>query len=148
MIIRPAVASDAEALTGLIFRSKASNGYDVEFMEACRDELRVSTHSLTVAEYWVADEAGPVGCFALATDGSVARVENFFVDPDYQRKGIGRKLWAKIQARAVETGCNRLILDADPNALPFYEAMGFSVVGEVPSGSISGRMLPRMELSL
>ena len=36
-------------------------------------------------------------------------------------------------------------LDADPHAVGFYEHMGAKVIGEAPSGSIPGRMLPRME---
>ena len=148
MIIRRAAPTDIDALTDLIFRSKASNGYDAAFMESCREELRVTADKLASAEYWVADQQGPVGCFAIVVNGQEAEVENFFVDPDLQRQGIGRQLWAKIQSRVKDFGCNRLVLDADPNAVPFYSAMGFTTIGESPSGSIPGRMLPHMELRL
>lgn len=36
----------------------------------------------------------------------------------------------------------------DPFAVAFYEAMGMRITGESPSGSIPGRMLPRMERRL
>jgi SAM-dependent methyltransferase len=42
----------------------------------------------------------------------------------------------------------RLTIDADPHAEAFYVAMGAARVGESPSGSIPGRMLPRLELSV
>ena len=41
-----------------------------------------------------------------------------------------------------------LHLDADPFAVPFYTAMGFTVEGFVPSGSIEGRELPHMTYEL
>ena len=148
MIIRRANETDIDALTDLIFRSKASNGYDAAFMEACRDELSVTAEKLEAAVYWVAEENGLAGCVALSMDGTAGVVENFFVDPDRQRQGVGRQLWDLVRARAVEMGAERLVLDADPNAVQFYEAMGFIVVGETPSGSIPGRVLPLMELRL
>lgn len=37
---------------------------------------------------------------------------------------------------------------ADAFAVAFYEAMGMRITGESPSGSIPGRMLPRMERRL
>lgn len=148
MNIRRATPTDAIALTDLIFRSKASNGYDAAFMESCREELRVTVGKLNAAEYWVADRNSLAGCVALVINGAVAEVENFFVDPNYQRQGIGRKLWDIAKARAAEAGCDRMVLDADPEAVPFYEAMGFKTIGESPSGSIPGRMLPLMQLQL
>ncbi|MCC0041531.1 MAG: hypothetical protein H6880_05120 [Rhodobiaceae bacterium] len=36
----------------------------------------------------------------------------------------------------------------DPFAVAFYEAMGMRITGESPSGSIPGRMLPRMQRRL
>ncbi len=36
----------------------------------------------------------------------------------------------------------------DPSAVPFYKALGFEVVGEVPSGSIAGRSLPHMTIAI
>jgi len=42
----------------------------------------------------------------------------------------------------------RVVLDADPGAEPFYARFGARRTGEVPSGSIEGRMLPRMAFVL
>lgn len=71
-------------------------------------------------------------------------VHTFFIDPNYQRKGIGRLLWQKIQSRAAQEGLQFVQLDADPQAVAFYAAMGFEVIGQTPSGSIKGRFLPKM----
>ena len=37
------------------------------------------------------------------------------------------------------------MIDSDPEARPFYEAMGAVLVGDSPSASIPGRRLPRLE---
>lgn len=147
--IRRARPEEAAALTDLSLRSKRSNGYDEAFMEACREELTVTASRLAAGEFWVAEADGLRGCVCLAADleAGSGEVEAFFVDPDWQRRGVGRLLWLKVLERARSKGLARLHLDADPAAVPFYEAMGFRVMGEAPSGSIEGRMLPRMELA-
>ena len=45
-------------------------------------------------------------------------------------------------------GASGITLDADPNSVGFYQRMGMEIVGESPSGSIPGRMLPRMRKAL
>ena len=148
--IRRARVEEAETLTELSIRSKRSNGYDEAFMAECREELTVTAERLTVGEYWVADSGIVYGCACLCSDanGHSGEVHAFFVDPGWQRKGIGRLLWQKLVERAKAKRLEVLHLDADPNAVPFYEALGFKVVGEVPSGSIAGRHLPYMTIPI
>lgn len=40
MRLKPARIGECAELTDLVMRSKASNGYDAAFMEACRADLR------------------------------------------------------------------------------------------------------------
>jgi ribosomal protein S18 acetylase RimI-like enzyme len=131
--IRKARPEDVKDLTELSIRSKRSNGYDEAFMAACREELTVTEDHLADGEYWVAESGVVCGCA---------------IDPDWQRQGIGRLLWKKLLERAKERRLERLHLDADPAAAPFYGALGFEVAGESPSGSIAGRTLPHMTLVL
>lgn len=148
--IRRARPEDADVLTDLSIRSKRSNGYDEAFMAACRAELTVTRKSLREGEYWVAQSGVVCGCACLSADadGRSGEIHAFFIDLAWQRRGIGRLLWAKLLERAKESGLERLYLDADPAAVPFYEALGFEVTGTSPSGSIAGRTLPRMTLGL
>ena len=148
--IRLASQDETRVLTELSLRSKRSNGYDEAFMAACREELTVTRQSLAEGEYWVAECGGLCGCACLLTDpdGRGGEVHAFFIDPAWQRRGVGRLLWRKLAERAREKGLAELRLDADPAAVPFYEAMGFTVVGEAPSGSIPGRKLPHMTASV
>ncbi len=144
-IVRPAKWHDFPALSSLAFRSKASNGYDAAFMEACRDELTYTAETLSAGETWLLELSGkPVGFFDIRLETDKAEVHAMFVEPEVRGTGIGRRLWARLEQRARAMKAEALMLDADPFAVAFYEAMGCEVIGEAASGSIPGRMLPRM----
>lgn len=147
MKLRRAQAADAEALTALAYASKQSNGYDDAFMAACVDELRVTPDQIAATHFLLAEDTSgpPLGCACLTPKGEIS---SFYIDPHHQRRGIGRLLWGGIMDAAKAQNLTRLTLDADPAAVPFYSAMGFEVVAEVPSGSIPGRLLPQMALRL
>jgi ribosomal protein S18 acetylase RimI-like enzyme len=147
LLIRRARAGEAERLSQLAFRAKASHGYDAAFMETCRAELSVTPADFGKRIFWAAESGGHVVGFAglwPASDGA-AEVDPLYVEPSLQRGGVGRLLWAALEAHARETGVARIVLDSDPHAVGFYERMGCRVIGEAPSGSIPGRMLPHME---
>lgn len=149
--IRRPRPDEAKALTELILRSKRSNGYDEAFMSACVPELTVTTRRLAENEFWLAEANGRLcGCACLAAGAAegIGQVLAFFVAPGLQRRGIGRALWGRLVERARARNIGRLELDADPFAVPFYQAMGMRTVGAVPSGSIAGRTLPRMAIQL
>jgi GNAT superfamily N-acetyltransferase len=149
--LRRARPEEAAALTALALRAKRSNGYDDAFMAACTAELTVTPGHLLEREYWLAEAAGVLAgsvCLDAAPGSTDGEVHAFFVDPAWQRQGVGRRLWQKTLERATALGLRTLHLDADPFAVPFYRAMGLCVIGETPSGSIPGRMLPKMALRL
>jgi len=143
--LRRALTADADALSDLSYRSKASNGYDVDFMEACREELAVTQQIIADGEIWISEANGkPVGFFNIGLEKDVLEVYSLYVDPDVKRSGVGRTLWGALEERAGAMTAKAIELDADPSAVEFYTAMGCSVIGQAPSGSIPGRMLPRM----
>lgn len=145
--VRRAVANEAAALTDLVMRSKAHWGYDDAFMEACREELKVTGDIIEATEFWVAETDRPVGLYKLVP-AKRGYVHLLFVDPDMIGTGLGKRLWDHLEQRARATGCEMLYLEADPFARPFYERIGLVVVGKTPSESVPGRMLPAMEKRL
>ena len=144
--LRRAAPDEAAALTDIALRSKAHWGYDQAFMDACRDELTVTAASMRLGENWLAeDAAGQIaGFFRLRAKNDIAEVYDLFVEPDCIGSGLGRLLWDKLEALAAEMNVDTIGIDADPHAVDFYTHMGATVVGEAPSGSIPGRMLPRL----
>lgn len=146
--IRTARAGEAAVLTALALRSKASNGYDDAFMAACVDELTLTEATIASGEIFVAGDEEPFGMFRLICQGETGHVEDMFIAPEIKRQGVGKALWAHLEREARRSGCARLELDADPFAVAFYEVMGMRVTGQGASGSIPGRMLPRMSKRL
>ncbi len=147
--IRQPKADELSLLSDLCMRSKAVWGYDQAFMEACREELTLTAQELTSTHVAVADSDGtPAGIVQVGVDGDDAELLKLFVDPAAMRGGIGRCLfdWARDTARHL--GAEQLIIEADPDAAPFYRRMGASDIGVVPSGSIPGRVLPKLSLDL
>lgn len=148
--IRLASPSEALVLSSIAISAKRSNGYSDTFMDACRDELTVTAKDVTKGEYWVA-EADVIQGFVCLIDGfeqEIGEIHSFFIGPTWQRRGIGKLLWQTVLERAISRGIRSLFLVSDPAAVPFYEGLGFRVIGEVPSGSIVGRSIPRMELQV
>ncbi|MEV5842506.1 GNAT family N-acetyltransferase [Streptomyces sp. NPDC051985] len=144
MSIRSARSGEAGFLSELALRSKAHWGYDAEFLALCRAELTLTDAELATRRTAVAERAGGiVGFTTLEGEPPQGVLGMMFVDPREIGKGIGSLLFAHTVETAQALGFTRFTIDADPNAEPFYEAMGGIPVGRVPSGSIPGRTLTR-----
>lgn len=58
--------------------------------------------------------------------GAHAFLLDTVVDPDHQRRGIGRRLVQTVSGEAAAAGCEWLHVDYEPHLSPFYrEACGF-----------------------
>lgn len=147
MNVRRGRPEDAAALTGLALRSKAHWGYDEEFLTACREELAVRPAEIEARRASVAQEDGRVlGFTTLDGDPPEGALGMMFVEPDTIGRGVGRLLFEHTMEQARRLGFARLTIDADPNAEPFYTAMGAVRIGVTASGSIPGRELPLLEV--
>jgi GNAT superfamily N-acetyltransferase len=150
MTLRAARKAEAAALSALALRSKAHWGYDAAFMEACRAELTVTPERIRADAFVVAERDGRLaGFYALGRIGPrEADVLKFFVDPPFIGSGVGRALFEHMAATARDHGYETLVIEADPDAAPFYARMGAVPAGTAPSGSIPGRVLPRFTYDL
>jgi GNAT superfamily N-acetyltransferase len=75
-------------------------------------------------------------------------VEALFVTPSAIGKGYGRALIEHAKREAIERSAKSLIIQSDPNAERFYQAIGGKLVGKRKSGSICSRYLPVFEIEL
>lgn len=149
MKIRPADPGEAGLLSELAVRSKAHWGYSREFMAACRDELSYSAEQIAAGGLWVVVENDePRGFYAVQKISPDAlELEALFVAPEYIGHGYGRALMQHaLDGFERDRELQRLVIQADPNAARFYEAAGAVLIGERPSDSIEGRMLPLYEI--
>ncbi|MEM6399344.1 MAG: GNAT family N-acetyltransferase [Cyanobacteria bacterium P01_D01_bin.116] len=87
-----------------------------------RDWVSVCSEKVT----YVADDKGTIAGFGeLEMDG---HIDCFYCNKDYQRMGVGNKIYCAIEAKAYELGLNRLYVEASITAKPFFLSMGFSIV--------------------
>lgn len=141
--IRQGVANDTATLSNIAFRSKAYWGYDADFMEACRGELTYDANHLPATYFGVLEDPMVIGFYALdIKTKDTMELSALFVEPEFIGRGYGKALMnhAKIQAKVF--GASAIEVQADPNALAFYQAMGGIENGKRESSSIAGRLLP------
>lgn len=148
--LRPARRGETAALSALALRSKAHWGYDATFMARCRAELTVTAAMMERGLARVAECQGIVVGFIVfdPVEQHRAELHMLFVEPEAIGRGIGRRLVEAGFAELARRGVHVVDVTADPNALAFYQACGFVATGSEPSGSIPGRMLPRLRCPL
>jgi ribosomal protein S18 acetylase RimI-like enzyme len=102
------------------------------------------TRRIVVAE----SAAGIAGFYSIDGQPPHGELGNLWVIPERIGTGLGRRLWDHAVATASAAGHQSLRVEADPHAVGFYRAMGAEQVGEVPSGSVPGRVLPLLAIVL
>ena len=147
-MIRPARLGEGSQLTAMIMESKAYWGYDKAFMESCRDELTIDDDYITRATTFVFVDDKPRAFAGFTVTDTPVEVDYLFVSPDCIGQGIGRRLFTALTQEAVALGIEKLMIASDPGARGFYESMGAIRIGDIESGSIKGRTLPLLQLSL
>lgn len=99
---------------------KAWSPDDIHF----RDWVEMCSSRFT----YVADDEGTIAGFGeLEPNG---HIDCFYCHKNYQRCGVGRQLYAAIEAKALELCLDRVFTEASITAKPFFQHMGFAVVKE------------------
>jgi len=147
--LRRATPDDASLLSELALAAKGFWGYDKAFLESCRPELTFSADDVVRRHVVVADLGDLVaGFYSVDGDPPVGELGNMWITPSRIGTGLGRLMWDHAMATAAAAGFEYLQIGADPNAEGFYRKMGAERVGETPSGSMPGRMLPLMRVKV
>lgn len=148
--IRRAIPEEADALTQIALSAKAHWGYPKRWMEIWMPQLTFRPEYFEQNESWVAVEGTRlIAFYTLQEKDGIAWLENLWVVPQSMGKGAGKQLFLHAVELARGHGSKSLQLEADPNALGFYEKMGMYQIGERRS-EVDGqpRSLPIMEMSL
>jgi ribosomal protein S18 acetylase RimI-like enzyme len=134
--IRDATADDALALEALQRRSS-------DVWEEHRAPLAANPDAIAPPHVAIAE-----GRVRVAVDGSQRRLgfsvvlpveggrcelDDLFVEPDAMGRGVGRLLVEDAVSRAASAGATVVDVIANPNAVGFYERVGFVRTGEVPT---------------
>lgn len=131
-LIRSARGEDRPTLGALKLASSLAWGDHVEELLALPEAREVPAEHLP--HVIVAELDGAIVGFATMLPGKQAdeaELEDLFVAPERRRTGVGRKLVAEAERRAVEAGASALHVIVGARARPFYEALGYRFAGEV-----------------
>lgn len=148
--IQPASPEQANQLTQIALAAKAHWGYPESWMEIWRSQLTFGPEYFAENEGWMAVVSdSPIGFYTLEEKNGTAWLENLWVLPEYIGKGVGKTLFLHAAELSRQRGFKILQLEADPNAVGFYERMGMHKIAERHS-EVDGqpRVLPIMEMRL
>lgn len=83
------------------------------------------------AKHFVAyDRNEPIGAGRFRVVDGVGKVERICVLRDKRKTGAGKAIMMKIEDYAKETGIEKLKLNAQTHAIPFYTSLGYDVVSD------------------
>jgi GNAT superfamily N-acetyltransferase len=146
--IRPARPEEAERLREIARSAKGYWDYDQALVRDWAATLDFRPDAVPGRELFVAEVAGePVGLASILTEESTFVLEDLWIDQPAMGRGLGRRLVEHAASRARELGATRLVWEAEPNAVGFYERLGAHRIGESEPGAW-GRRLPLMALDL
>lgn len=148
--VRRAVAgrADAEAATTIARRAKASWPYPPAWLDVWREELTLSPTDFRDHIGHMAELRGvPVGVCLLEAHPGYWELSHLWVDPDAQRRGVGRALLEVVGRYLREHEIGACRIHSDPYAESFYLRLGAQRIGEIPSPmeGAPDRVLPLME---
>jgi ribosomal protein S18 acetylase RimI-like enzyme len=148
--IRRAIPEEAGVLSQIAFFAKAHWGYPKRWMDIWKPQLKFSPEYFEQNEGWVAvTNDKPIAFYTLQEKAGNAWMENLWVSPDFIGKGVGKRLFLHAAELSRQRGYATLQLEADPNAVGFYEKMGMVRIGERRSEvENEPRILPIMEMKL
>jgi N-acetylglutamate synthase-like GNAT family acetyltransferase len=132
MTIRLAKPSERKGLEALQRRSSMHQPMYQAQLAAHPDAIELPAGQITAGLVRVAEQDGVVVGFAVLLDrsGRSCELDGLFVEPDRMRSGVGRRLVEDATRVARERGATSIDVVANPQAVAFYEAVGFSRVGE------------------
>src|ERR1051325_2085691 len=148
--ILPVNPEQADELTRIALAAKSHWCYPKRWMEIWAPQLTFRPEYFVENESWAAlDNEKSIGFYTLQDKNGNAWIENLFVLPEFIGKGIGKMLFQHAVEISHQRGYKVLQLEADPNAMGFYQKMGMYQIGERRS-QVDGqpRSLPLMEMKL
>ncbi len=144
--LRPAQLSEAAHLSALALRSKAYWGYSPAQIDCWREELAISAAHFELSQITLAEQAGQILGFYVLNLHEPARLEHLWVDPQAIGQGVGKRLFYHACECLRLSPMSFMHIEADPNALGFYQSQGAQHVGNEPA-PIAGepaRTLPQL----
>jgi ribosomal-protein-alanine N-acetyltransferase len=122
VVIEPMVAADAQRCAELEYVLFDSD--DPWSPEAFLEALAAGHHYLSARE-----DGSLIGYVGLARVGSEAEIHTLAVDPEHQRRGVGRALLRAILDHAQGATVFLEVRTDNDSAIRLYRSEGFDVIG-------------------
>lgn len=138
--LRPEEAEALAALASLIWHRHYPGIISlaqIDYMLASRYHPPLIRQSLARGDHWdVARDGETLLAFAHSfnLEGGAVKLDKLYVHPHWQRQGLGARLLARIEARALNQGRSHLLLRVNrqnTQAINAYRKYGFFIAREV-----------------
>ena len=145
--IRTALPDDVPELRRVYLQASLSNVDDRDALLSHPEFLVFTGPGVADGKTRVAIVAGRLVGFASIATGKPdsLELEDLFVDPNWQRCGIARRLVADLVQTARAGGVGTLLVSGNPHAKAFYLSVGFVEFGAVVTELGSA---PRLRMDL
>ncbi|HYJ69352.1 MAG TPA: ribosomal protein S18-alanine N-acetyltransferase [Nocardioidaceae bacterium] len=123
MTIRPAVASDLDAIQALDGEVFGADAWSALAWQGEWDRVPDTRHLIVAVE-----AVGVVGFAVLSAVADIADLHRVAVASDRRGHGIGAALVEAVAAEARRRGCERMLLEVEAtngSAIALYERLGF-----------------------
>ncbi len=144
MEIRKATLKDISELNRISITSKKHWGYPDEWIENWLDELTLTPEKFVRQNILVGElNSEIIGFCSIAEHDKEYEILHLWLLPQFIGQGYGKKILTRTMDEFVT--CDKpIIVEADPNAEPFYKSLGFETFDKVESLP-KGRFLPVMK---
>ncbi|KVL11245.1 GCN5 family acetyltransferase [Burkholderia cepacia] len=148
--VRAARTADADELTRLARISKAHWGYPKDWLDLWQGDLTIAPETIDGSIGYVAESAEAIiGFWVRASSESDRPTPGWlFVHPDHMGRGVARALWEAVRKESAARGIRSFVIEADPNAVPFYLTIGAEKIGEKESSVVPGRYFPILRITI
>lgn len=122
--IRKLESFETESALGLVnkvFMEYEAPDYTEEGVEEFNKSMRDEEYLSKLCMYGAFADERLIGVIATRSEGT--HIALFFVDSDFQGKGVGRSLFQTVVA---DCNSNRITVNSSPYAVPIYKKLGFT----------------------
>ncbi len=108
-------------LVNKVFMEFEAPDYSEEGVEEFNKSMRDEEYLSKLCMYGAYANEKLIGVIATRSEGT--HIALFFVDSDFQGKGVGRSLFQTVVA---DCNSNRITVNSSPYAVPIYKKLGFT----------------------
>ncbi|MBY0120990.1 GNAT family N-acetyltransferase [Bacillus sp. S/N-304-OC-R1] len=94
------------------------------------EEEEIDQYDDTAVHFVQYDGPKPIGAGRFRTIDRVGKVERICVLKEHRKTGAGKQIMKKIEGYAKEHGIEKLKLNAQTHAIPFYSGLGYEIISE------------------